>query len=107
MAGQNVTLGGGRGSVIEKSGERQKSRLGTPKKESSQSGATSGFRSTEGKDKSYSANSSTSSKEDIIIRWNHNVLTTKQSWTYNLRLTMLSSKDNLICTETHFLLTKN
>ena len=41
------------------------------------------------------ANPSTSSKEDIIIRWNHNVLTTKQSWTYNLRLTMLSSKDNL------------
>ena len=37
----------------------------------------------------------TSSKEDIIIQWNHNVLTTKQSWTYNLRLTMLSSKDNL------------
>ena len=101
-------VSGGRGSVIEKSGERQKSRLGTPKKENPQSGGWSPGVGSNDNDNPFSAGQF-SSKEDVIIQWQPNTLTTKQSWTYVLRLTMLSPNDttNLGYTSTQALNSQN
>jgi len=86
-------VSGGRGSVIEKPGDRLKSRLSTPIKENPQSGGWSPGVGNNDNDKPFSANPSRS-KEKLIIDWVENPLTNTQSFTYHLRLTMLSPKDN-------------
>tara|TARA_B110001454_G_scaffold177410_1_gene169883 strand:- start:2435 stop:4738 length:2304 start_codon:yes stop_codon:yes gene_type:complete len=89
---------GGRGSVIEKPSERLKNKTGTKVKETAYNdhrpgmGGTVGATSTN-KPKPFSANPSRST-EDVKIRWLQNELTARQSFTYHLRLTMLSPKDN-------------
>jgi hypothetical protein len=96
MTAQNVITGSAR-ATKGASGAHPSARhkIGAPVKKTAYNDHRVQMGGTVGAKSRNAANPSTSSKEDIIIQWNHNVLTTKQSWTYNLRLTMLSSKDNL------------
>jgi len=80
-----VTVGSGRGFVNEKPGDRLKNKQAAPKKENPQSVSS----------QQSGANpfSSSATKEDLYIQWQPNTLTSQQSWTYHLRLTMMSPKD--------------
>jgi len=73
----------GRGPVIEKPGDRLKNKLNAPKRENPQSVSS----------EQTSPYSASVTKENLYIQWQPNVLTTLQSWTYHLRLTMMSPKD--------------
>ena len=100
MTAQNVItqpkVGSGRGLVNEKHGDRLKNKTGTKVKETAykdhrtQIGGTVGA-STKGSEANPFSSSAT--KENLWIQWQPNTLTTQQSWTYHLRLTMMSPKD--------------
>jgi len=85
MTAQNVITGSARATKGASGAHpRDKYKIGAPIKETSQSDA-----------KQSNANpfSSSATKENLWIQWQPNTLTTQQSWTYHLRLTMMSPKD--------------
>jgi hypothetical protein len=90
MTAQNVITGSARtkkgGSEVK---PRDKQKMGAPVKETSYKDHRPGMAGTN----PFSSNPSRST-EEVKIRWLQNELTARQSFTYHLRLTMLSPKDN-------------
>ena len=93
-AGQNVTTQPARATEGASGAHpSKKHKTGTKVKETAYKDHRTQMGGTVGATKPFSANPSRS-REQLIIDWVENPLTNTQSFTYHLRLTMLSPKDN-------------
>ena len=92
MTAQNVITGSARATKgASGTHPRDKHKIGAPVTETTYNDHRTQMGGTVGaKTNPFSSNAT---KEDLYIQWQPNVLTTLQSWTYHLRLTMMSPKD--------------